>query len=79
MTLGVAEQAFEDDPEAGVLALPFAAGEEDRIVVAESSQSGPLVWVELRQIACDVPGELLTAVGRAPGSPYLLCARLCCE
>src|SRR6266568_7231650 len=66
MTLRVAQQSFEDDAEAGVLELLFAAREEDRIVVAELLQSGPVVWVELRPLSCDVPSELLTGVGRAP-------------
>ena len=35
MALRIAQQAFEDDAEAGILELPFAAREEDRIVVVE--------------------------------------------
>ena len=35
VALGVAEQSLENDAEAGVLELPFAAREEDRLVVAE--------------------------------------------
>src|ERR1700682_2678347 len=54
VALGVAEQSFENDAEAGVLELPFAAREEDRLVVAELFQSRPVSCVYLRPIMGDV-------------------------
>jgi hypothetical protein len=43
VALRIAEQAFEDDAETGVLESPFAAREEDRLVVAELLQPRPTV------------------------------------
>jgi hypothetical protein len=45
MALRVAEQALEDAAEAGVPELPFAAREEDRLVVAKLLQASPAEWV----------------------------------
>ena len=45
VALRIAEQAFEDAAEAGVLELPFAAREEDRLVVAELLQPRAALWV----------------------------------
>src|SRR6266568_816012 len=47
VALRSAEQAFEDDAEAGVLELPFTARKEDRFVVIELLQPGPAVQVDL--------------------------------
>src|SRR5712691_8925883 len=66
VALRIAEQTFEDDAEAGVLELPFAAREEDRLVVAELLQQRPALRVELRPILGDVVAELLAGIGRAP-------------
>ena len=66
MTLRVAEQTFENDAEAGVLELPFAARKEDRVIVTELLQPSPAVSVELRPIMRDVAVYLLTCLGRAP-------------
>src|SRR5258707_10986255 len=64
--LRVGKQTFEDAAKAGVLELPFAAREEDRLVVAELLELRPSLWVALRTITSDIPVELLTGVGRAP-------------
>ena len=41
MALRIAQQAFENDAEAGVFQLPFATREEDRVVVAELLEPRP--------------------------------------
>src|ERR1700738_560431 len=66
VALGLAEQSFENAAEAGVLELPFAAREEDRLVVAELFQLRPGSCGYLRPFSCDIPLELLAGVGRAP-------------
>jgi len=66
VALRIAEQAFEDDAETGVLELLFPAREVDRLVVAELLQPRPALWVELRPIMRDVATELLAGIGRAP-------------
>ena len=55
VTLGVTEQSFEDDAEAGVLELPFPTREEDWLIVAELLQTSPAEWVDLRPTVRDVP------------------------
>jgi hypothetical protein len=45
VALCVGQQTFEDDAEAGVLELPFAAREKDRVVVAELLQPRPALWI----------------------------------